>query len=116
MRVTAGIGITAAIWLVKVSVMASSHVSSLKVSAGGHSVAEQLSGTTPSNGTEWTPSQQPAEYYRAAAARARSLEQDATTPRVKQHLRELIERYDRLAGEVEKAAEKDAAGNPPRFP
>ena len=59
------------------------------------------------NGGDWTPSQQPAEYYRAAAARARSLERDATTPRVKQHLRELIDRYERLAGEVERTSEKD---------
>lgn len=65
---------------------------------------------------EWTQSQQPAEYYRAAAARARSLEQDATTPRVKQHLRELIERYDRLAGEIERASDKDADGENVRFP
>ncbi len=60
------------------------------------------------SGSDWTPSQQPAEYYRAAAARARSLERDATTPRVKQHLRELIDRYERLAGEVERTSEKDA--------
>jgi DNA-binding ferritin-like protein len=65
---------------------------------------------------EWTQSQQPAEYYRAAAARARSLEQEATTPRVKQHLRELIERYDRLAGEIERTSDKDADGESVRFP
>ncbi|MGH7066112.1 MAG: hypothetical protein ACREET_18725 [Stellaceae bacterium] len=65
---------------------------------------------------EWTQSQQPAEYYRAAAARARSLEQEATTPRVKQHLRELIERYDRLAGEIERTSDKDGAGDTVRFP
>ncbi|HEU0157206.1 MAG TPA: hypothetical protein VFQ82_14120 [Stellaceae bacterium] len=65
---------------------------------------------------EWTQSQQPAEYYRAAAARARSLEQDATTPRVKQHLRELIERYDRLAGEIERNSDKSADGEAARFP
>ena len=63
-----------------------------------------------------TQSQQPAEYYRAAAARARSLEQEATTPRVKQHLRELIERYDRLAGEIERTSDKDGAGDTVRFP
>jgi hypothetical protein len=58
---------------------------------------------------EWEQKQEPAEYYRAAAARARALEQDATTPRVKQHLRELIDRYDRLAGEVERTAENEAS-------
>jgi hypothetical protein len=64
---------------------------------------------------EWEQKQEPAEYYRAAAARARALEQDATTPRVKQHLRELIERYDRLAGEVERTAESESSTNAARL-
>jgi hypothetical protein len=59
---------------------------------------------------EWTSRQQPAEYYRAAAARARSLERDATTARIKQHLRELIDRYERLAGEIERTSERDMPG------
>lgn len=63
------------------------------------------------NGVEWEQKQEPAEYYRAAAARARALEQDATTPRVKQHLRELISRYDRLAGEVQRTAENEPGRN-----
>jgi hypothetical protein len=63
-------------------------------------------------GVEWEQKQEPAEYYRAAAARARALVQDATTPRVKRHLLELIDRYDRLAGEVERTAEKESATSP----
>lgn len=64
---------------------------------------------------EWEQKQEPAEYYRAAAARARALEQDATTPRVKQHLRDLINRYDRLAGEVERTAEGEPSRNAARL-
>jgi len=45
----------------------------------------------------------PASHFRAAAARARRLEAEATTPRVKQHLRKVIDRYELLAGEVEKS-------------
>jgi hypothetical protein len=61
----------------------------------------------PSGGVEWEHKQEPAEYYRAAAARARTLVQDATTPRVKRHLLELIARYERLAGEVERTSERE---------
>ena len=46
--------------------------------------------------------QLPSEYFRAAA-RFRALEAEATTPRVKQHLRTLIDEYERLAGKVEEA-------------
>lgn len=77
---------------------------------------QHMAGMASRAGTEWTPSQQPVEYYRAAAARARSLEQDATTPRVKQHLRELIDRYERLAGEVERTSEKDLNGKADHLP
>jgi hypothetical protein len=53
-------------------------------------------------GTEWwSLEQQPAAYYRAAAARARMLQAEATTPRLKQYLGEVIARCERLAGEVE---------------
>ncbi len=69
----------------------------------------------PGGAAEWEQKQEPAEYYRAAAARARALEQDATTPRVKQHLRELIDRYDRLAGEVERTAESEPSANAGRL-
>jgi hypothetical protein len=46
--------------------------------------------------------QLPSEYFRAAA-RFRALEAEVTTPRVKQHLRALIDQYERLAGKVEEA-------------
>jgi len=39
-----------------------------------------------------------------AAARARKLEEDSTTPRIKQHLRELIDRCERLAEEIDGAS------------
>lgn len=64
---------------------------------------------------EWEQKQEPAEYYRAAAARARALVQDATTPRVKRHLRELIDRYDRLAGEIERTADSEPGNSTVRF-
>lgn len=44
--------------------------------------------------------QHPAECFRAAT-RFRTLEAEATTPRVKQRLRALIDEYERLAGKVE---------------
>jgi hypothetical protein len=46
--------------------------------------------------------QLPSEYFRAAA-RFRALEAEVTTPRVKQHLRALIDEYERLARKVEEA-------------
>ena len=45
-------------------------------------------------------------YYRTAAARARRLQAEVTTPRLKQYLRELIARCERLAGEIVSASEK----------
>ena len=47
------------------------------------------------------------EYYRTAAARARRLQADATTPRLKQYLGEVIARCELLAGEVERASGED---------
>jgi hypothetical protein len=59
------------------------------------------------NGSEWwSLEQQPVAYYREAAARARRLYVEATTPRLKQHLLEVIARCERLAGEIESAATK----------
>jgi hypothetical protein len=55
----------------------------------------------------WSLEQQPAAYYHAAAARARRLQAEATTPSVKQHLGEVIERSERLAEEVTRASEKN---------
>lgn len=80
-------------------------------SAPGQPPSESPPTAPAGNSVEWEQKQEPAEYYRAAAARARALEQDATTPRVKQHLRELISRYDRLAGEVERTTESEPGRN-----
>jgi hypothetical protein len=55
---------------------------------------EQLSGC-------WSSEQQPATYYRTAAAQARKLQADATTLRVKQYLDKLIAHCEGLAGKVE---------------
>jgi hypothetical protein len=49
----------------------------------------------------WSSEQQPATYYRAAAARARRLQADATTPRVKQYLDKMIAHCEQSAGKVE---------------
>ena len=46
------------------------------------------------------------EYYRTAAARARWLRAEATTPRLKQYLGEVIARCERLEGEIVNASEK----------
>jgi hypothetical protein len=59
----------------------------------GHS--EQLSDC-------WSSEAQPATYYRAAATQARRLQANATTPRVKQYLDEMIAHCERLAGKVER--------------
>jgi hypothetical protein len=49
----------------------------------------------------WSLEEQPTTYYREAAARARSLQGDATTPRVKQYLDKMIAHCEGLAGRVE---------------
>jgi len=49
----------------------------------------------------WSSEQQPAIYYRTTAARARRLQADATTPRVKQYLDQMIAHCERLACKVE---------------
>ena len=49
--------------------------------------------------------QQPANHYRAAAARARRLRAEATTRRLKEHLGEEVARYERLAEEIERVSE-----------
>ena len=49
----------------------------------------------------WSSEQQPAAYYRTAAARARRLQADATTPRVKQYLDKMIAHCEGLAGKGE---------------
>jgi hypothetical protein len=49
----------------------------------------------------WSPKEQLPAYYRAAAARARKLRAESTTPRLKEYLREIIARCERLAREIE---------------
>jgi hypothetical protein len=49
----------------------------------------------------WSAEQQPAIYYRTTAARARKLQADATTPRVRQYLATMIAHCERLGGTVE---------------
>ena len=88
---------------------------SVRAPSGGSTQGESRSIATTGGAVDWEQKQEPAEYYRAAAARARALERDATTPRVKRHLRDLIDRYDRLAGEVERTAESEAGATAIRF-
>jgi len=45
--------------------------------------------------------EQPATYYRLAAARARRLQANATTPRVKQYFDNMIAHCEGLAGKVD---------------
>ena len=49
----------------------------------------------------WSSEAQPATYYRTAAAQARRLQADATTPGVRQYLDKMIAHCERLAGTVE---------------
>jgi hypothetical protein len=51
--------------------------------------------------SDWSLEDQPATYYRTAAARARSLQADATTPGVRQYLDKMIAHCERLASTVE---------------
>ena len=64
----------------------------------------------------WSPEEQPAAYYRTAAAQARRLQADATTPRVKQYLDKMIVHCERLAGKVEQPGLGAAVStNPSRY-
>jgi len=54
----------------------------------------------------WSSEGQPATYYRVAAERARRLQADATTPRVKQYLDKMIAHCEGLAGKVEQPASR----------
>jgi len=45
----------------------------------------------------------PADYYRRHAARVRRLADEATTPALKEHLREVAGQYERLAERVDGA-------------
>ena len=50
-----------------------------------------------------------AAYYRAAAARARRLRAEATTPWSKEYLAEAVARHEQIAAEVERTSEPDGA-------
>jgi len=54
----------------------------------------------------WSSEGQPTAYYRTTAARARRLQADVTTPRVKQYLDKMIVHCERLAGSVERPASR----------
>src|SRR6266446_9422689 len=54
----------------------------------------------------WSAEGQPTAYYRTTAARARRLQADATTTRVKQYLDKMIVHCERLAGKVEQPASR----------
>ena len=56
----------------------------------------------------WLLEEQPATYYRSAAVRARLLQADATTPRVRQYLDKFIAHCERLAGRVEPGVSPDS--------
>jgi hypothetical protein len=47
----------------------------------------------------------PADYYRRHAARLKQLAGDATTPAVKEHLRDIAIEYERLAERVDAAGQ-----------
>jgi hypothetical protein len=52
--------------------------------------------------SKWAGSEEvSAAHYNAAAARARKLHAEATTPRLKQYLRELIEKFEGLARTIQ---------------
>jgi hypothetical protein len=58
----------------------------------------------------WSSEQQPATYYRTTAARARKLQADAITPRVKQYFDKMIAHCEQLAGKVEPAVSASRLG------
>jgi hypothetical protein len=58
----------------------------------------------------WSPEEQPATYYRTTAARARRLQANATTPRVKQYLDKMIAHCERLASKAEPAVSASRLG------
>ena len=58
----------------------------------------------------WSPEEQPATYYRTTAARARKLQADATTPRVKQYFDKMIAHCEQLAGKAEPAVSASRLG------
>ena len=55
----------------------------------------------------WSMEQRSAAYHRAAAARARRLRAEATTPWLKEHLENAIAQHEQIAAEIERASEPD---------
>jgi uncharacterized protein YicC (UPF0701 family) len=53
------------------------------------------------------------EYHRAAAARARKLQGEATTRRLKEQLEDVIAQHAQIAEEIERASEHIAGGLDP---
>lgn len=53
------------------------------------------------------------EYHRAAAARARKLQGEATTRRLKEQLEDVIAQHEQIAEEIERASEPIADGLDP---
>ena len=51
--------------------------------------------------------QRSAAYHRAAAARARGLRAEATTPWLKERLENAIAQHEQIAAEIERASEPD---------
>jgi hypothetical protein len=51
--------------------------------------------------------QRSADYHRAAAARARRLRAEATTPWLKEHLENAIAQHEQIAAEIKRASEPD---------
>ena len=56
----------------------------------------------------WSMEQRSAAYHREAAARARRLRAEATTPRLKEQLEDAIAQHEQIAEEIERAAEPGA--------
>ena len=54
----------------------------------------------------WSSEEQPTAYYRTTAARARRLQADVTTPRMRQYLDKMIVHCERLAGQIEQPASR----------
>ena len=54
----------------------------------------------------WSAEGQPTAYYRTTAARARRLQADVTTPRMRQYLDKMIVHCERLAGQIEQPASR----------
>jgi hypothetical protein len=54
-----------------------------------------------------------ADYHRAAAARARRLQGETTTRRLKEQLEDVITQHEQIVEEIERASEPSADGFDP---